>query len=278
MLVWDVSKLQKKDILFSCMVDSKPWLAGHRPLFGIVWKSSIGFGAVFLRNIWDTSMEKSSLHRQIKYMKIDLTVMNPPYREPKPEGKTRSGAMLDRKIWDYCLSYDVHIVAVMSAKCNQLKKEKYTYVSEEFLFPTAFILAAIYCYEKNKPLVEIISKYEKNGKYQWLKENRLEHSLADLLEYKDCCIVPANYFCFSNICFNRIVSFMPGDSIVRKNGHKRVCLSYIDCKNNDNVLKMKKYFDEYVNPRFVEFLNRFSDHHVCKGRFCQDYPDTRFHE
>lgn len=158
-------------------------------------------------------MEKQSLHRQIDNM---LIIMNPPYRTPKPEGFIRPGAMLDRMIYDYCLLYNADIVAVMSYKCSQLKKEKYTYISDPFGFPGAGIEVCIYCFEKNKPLVEIISKYEKNGKYAWLRENKLEHSFNDILKYMDCDIVPANHIAFSNNCRKDIVIFMPGQSIVRK--------------------------------------------------------------
>lgn len=76
-------------------------------------------------------------------------------------------------------------------------------------------------------------------------------------------------------CYKDIVVFMPGQTIVRNNGRKRVCISWIDCKNN--VLKMKKYIEEYINPLFLDFVKKFGDHHVTRG-FSKTIPIPDFYE
>ena len=75
---------------------------------------------------------------------------NPPFYEAKPEGKKRTAAHLDIKIWDkICKVFEKHeIVFIMSHGCNQMKNHGYTAISDEESFPGVGIRICIF--EKNQ--------------------------------------------------------------------------------------------------------------------------------
>lgn len=191
--------------------------------------------------------------------------MNPPYKEPKPAGFRRPAAHIDIKIWKILLDECNTMVAVMTSSCYLTKNAQYTGMTNPFKFETAGIDVRIYEHEKNKQYIHPVNKYILNGKYDWLKENRLKRSFRDILVWIDTDTVPKNHIAFCTSPYNNITLFEQETSLLRKNNKRRQCILFIDCKNEEKYKKTLQFMQEYVNPRFVAFSKRFEDHHVDRG-------------
>jgi hypothetical protein len=204
--------------------------------------------------------------------KFDVIVGNPPFYEEKPEGKKRAAPHLDSKIWlSLCENTSRHIIMVMSHGCNRMKNMGYTYMSEQFPFPGAAIDVNIFERKSGEKEIDIVSKYETNGKYEWLKNNQVDKykSLSGLVvnfkpEEINDFTVPETYFAYHERSGKNIRTFVGGERTVKENGTPLTCIDYIKCKSQEQAIQLKEWFDKNVTPKYKEFT-KFGDCNVNRG-------------
>lgn len=214
----------------------------------------------------------SKEYNEVISMKFDLIIGNPPYYEEKPEGKKRAAPHLDSKIWlSLCENTSRHIIMVMSHGCNRMKNMGYTYMSEQFPFPGAAIDVNIFERKPGEKEIDIVSKYETNGKYEWLKNNQVDKykSLSGLVvnfkpEEINDFTVPETYFAYHERSGKNIRTFVGGERTVKENGTPLTCIDYIKCKSQEQAIQLKEWFDKTVTPKYKEFT-KFGDCNVNRG-------------
>ena len=192
---------------------------------------------------------------------------NPPFYEAKPAGKKRAAAHLDIKIWDkICRVFEKHeIVFIMSHSCNQMKNHGYTAISDEEQFPGVGISICIFERKPGEKPVEIISKYELNGKLDWLREHDMtkvcNHTLWHLIDrdwnkLNKLTEVPEGYLAFQERSGAHINTWLPGEEKLSKTS------CYVKTNNPE---EMQKFFDEKVSPEYEKFIKEFGDKNVDRG-------------
>ena len=216
-------------------------------------------------------------------MKFDVIIANPPYFEPVPEGKTRTSAHLDSKIWKSLLNISENIIAIMSSSCNQMQNMKYTYITEKFSYPgDANIDVCIFEHLKGQSEVEIIKKSVLNGKQEWLVKNdksstnyTLWHAI-DRKTYGTFDVIPQGYIGLSEVSTKNFTIFLPNESILYKSGKKQgqrqkmVALVKTN-KPND----FKNWLLTEINPLHNKFKQTYDDIHIDRGfSKCIIIPDN----
>ena len=208
-------------------------------------------------------------------MKFDVIIGNPPFNEPKPEGMKRTAPRLDSKIFKVCQQccQTAHIVFVMGSACSQKKSMKYTWMSEQFAFPgDVAITVNLFEYKPGDELLVIKTKYELNGKYDWLKQHILPlcDSICSVInvnglesEINQDKVQP-NYFFYNERSYTGIRTYLPGDSVLKKNGKRKVCLDYIKCKDAEQVRQLDNYFKTFIAEKYRDYLV-FGDGNLNRG-------------
>ena len=118
--------------------------------------------------------------------------------------------------------------------------------------------------------MEVISKYEKNGKYDWIKARDLTgkavslHDLVDM-EYERTHLrstsCPKGYVAFSEISSHNFTVFSENEAMLKKDGQPYNMLVYV---KTCNPVAMKKWLLEVVNPLHNEF-RKFGDNNIDRG-------------
>lgn len=76
--------------------------------------------------------------------------------------------------------------------------------------------------------------------------------------------VPDNYFFYMQRCSKNIHTYVPGDTLLNSKGKRAVCIEYIKCKNNEQVMQLNEYFKTYIAERYKDFLS-YGDTNLNRG-------------
>lgn len=206
-------------------------------------------------------------------MKFDVCIANPPYFEPVPEGKTRTSAHLDSKIWKAVLKISKNVIAIMSSSCNQMQDMQYTFITDKFLYPgDVNIDVCIFEHLENKPILNIIKKSVLNGKQEWLLKNNksnnnytLWHAI-DRKTYGTFDTIPQGYIGLSEVANKTFTIFLPNESVLYKSGKKqgqrqKMVVLVKTSKPND----FKNWLLTIVNPLYNIFKQTYDDIHIDRG-------------
>lgn len=208
----------------------------------------------------------------IKLMKI---IMNPPYTTKVEKGRVRKD--LDFPIYKNICEHFNEVVCLMrrSQKCK--KDGMYTEYYEkdengnEIKFPGVDVEVSIFVHKKGNKEITIKSKYEENGKLEWIRNNdktketdkTLWHLIdKDYKKFKYGDKVPKNYVALNEVSRKNFTIFLEDEFTLKKDGTPIRMLIYI--KTSDSKA-MKEWLINNVNPLHREFVKNFSDIHINGG-------------
>lgn len=255
-----------------------------------VWKIlrlGIKRGQVFIKAYSVNNVEKDINTILKKFnedeMKFDVCLGNPPYFEPVPEGKTRTSAHLDSKIWKSLLKTCKNIIAIMSSSCNQMQNMQYTYITDKFSYPgDVNIDVCIFEHLEGAPILNIIKKSILNGKQDWLNENNKSNENYTLWHainrksYGNFDIIPEGYIGLSEVSTKNFTIFLPNESILyttgKKQGQRQKMVALV---KTNNPIEFKNWLLTEVNPVHNIFRQKYDDIHIDRGfSKCIIIPDN----
>ena len=211
----------------------------------------------------------------IKELKTDMNViMNPPYTTKVEQGRKRA-LDLDYPIYKEVCKHADEVICLMRRSQKYKKDGEYTGYWEtdedgnDITFDGVGVEVGIFQHKKGLPNIEIKSKYELNGKLDWIKENDLTKKTTTLWHLIDRDWdkfrlgepVPKGYVALNEVSTKNFTVFTEGEVPLKKNGEPLRMLVYIKTSNG---VAMKKWLLEYVNPLHNDF-RRFGDNHIDRG-------------
>jgi hypothetical protein len=211
----------------------------------------------------------------IKELKTDMNViMNPPYTTKVEQGRKRA-LDLDYPIYKEACKHADEVICLMRRSQKYKKDGQYTGYWEtdedgnDITFDGVGVEVGIFQHKKDLPTIEIKSKYELNGKLDWIKENDLTRKTTTLWHLIDRDQnkfrlgepVPKGYVAFNEVSTKNFTVFTEGEVPLKKNGDPLRMLVYV---RTSNSVDMKKWLLEYVNPLHNDF-RRFGDNHIDRG-------------
>jgi len=203
-------------------------------------------------------------------MNFDHIIMNPPYTKKVEKGRQRA-LDLDFPIYKEACKHSDDVVCLMRRSQKYKKYGEYTgYCEDGIVFEGVGVEVAIFEHKKGLPTLKIKSKYELNGKLDWIKQNDLTQKTITLWhlidrdwdKFKLGEPVPKGYVALNEVAGKNFTLFTEGEVPLKKNGEPLRMTVYIKTKDSQ---KMKKWLLEYVNPLHSDFLMRFGDAHIDRG-------------
>ena len=211
-------------------------------------------------------------------MKFNKIIMNPPFTEKVNE---KAYKPLDFPIYQLAMAENpsAEVVCLMrQSNKNRWKAGKYTDYDENITFPDVSCNVAIFVHDPKKPTICIKSKYEENGKLDWIRENELKngYSIEDFIDkrwdlFKDIKVVPKGYCALNEVSTKNFSAFEEGEAPIKKNGDVLKMLLFIRTKDSH---AMKEWLLNVVNPLHNEFRNKYGDIHIARGfTRCIEVPE-----
>lgn len=210
----------------------------------------------------------------LKGMNFDKIIMNPPYTTKVEKGRKRA-LDLDFPIYKEACKRSNDVVCLMRRSQKYKKDGEYTGYWEtdengnDITFDGVGVEVAIFQHKLGFPTIEIKSKYELNGKLDWIKQNDLTQKTITLWhlidrnwdKFKLGEPVPNGYVALNEVSTKNFTVFTEGEVPLKKNGEPLRMLIYIKTSNS---VAMKKWLLEYVNPLHNDF-RRFGDNNIDRG-------------
>lgn len=202
-------------------------------------------------------------------MNFDHIIMNPPYTTKVEKGRKRA-LDLDFPIYKEACKHSDDVVCLMRRSQKYKKDGEYTgYQEDDITFEGVGVEVAIFEHRRGLPTLKIKSKYELNGKLDWIKQNDLTSKTTTLWhlidrdwdKFKLGEPVPNGYVALNEVSTKNFTVFTEGEVPLKKNGEPLRMLVYIKTKDSQ---KMKKWLLEYVNPLHNVF-RRFGDNNIDRG-------------
>lgn len=201
-------------------------------------------------------------------------IMNPPYTTKVEKGRKRA-LDLDFPIYKEACKHSKDVVCLMRRSQKYKKDGEYTGYWEtdengnDITFDGVGVEVAIFQHKLGFPTIEIKSKYELNGKLDWIKQNDLTQKTITLWhlidrdwdKFKLGEPVPKGYVALNEVSTKNFTVFTEGEVPLKKNGEPLRMLIYIKTSNS---VAMKKWLLEYVNPLHNDF-RRFGDNNIDRG-------------
>ena len=195
--------------------------------------------------------------------------MNPPYTTKVEKGRKIS-LDLDFPIYKEACKHSDDVVCLMRRSQKYKKNGEYTgYQEDDIIFEGVNVEVAIFEHKRWLPILKIKSKYELNGKLDWIKQNDLTSKTTTLWhlidrdwdKFKLGEPVPNGYVALNEVSIKNFTVFTEGEVPLKKNGEPLRMLIYI---RTSNSVAMKKWLLEYVNPLHNVF-RRFGDNNIDRG-------------
>ena len=205
----------------------------------------------------------------VKKMKFDKIIMNPPYTYKVEKGRKRA-LDLDYPIYKLAIQHSDNVVCLMRRSQKYKKDGLYTGY-EETVFEGVGVEVAIFEHISGKPVIKIKSKYEENGKLDWIRKNDLTRKSnatlynvidRDCDKFKDLAVVPSGYVAFNEVSGKNFSVFTPGEMPHKKNSDEPLKM-LVWVKTKDPI-RMKEWLLNTVNPLHNEF-RQFSDNNIDRG-------------
>jgi predicted RNA methylase len=207
-------------------------------------------------------------------MNFDKIIMNPPYTTKVEKGRKRA-LDLDFPIYKEACRHSKDVVCLMRRSQKYKKDGEYTGYWEtdedgnDITFDGVGVEVAIFQHKIGFPTLTIKSKYELNGKLDWIKQNDLTRKTTTLWhlidrdwdKFKLGEPVPKGYVALNEVSTKNFTVFTEGEVPLKKNGEPLRMLIYI---RTSNSIAMKKWLLEYVNPLHNDF-RRFGDNNIDRG-------------
>lgn len=207
-------------------------------------------------------------------MNFNHIIINPPYTVKIEKGRKRA-LDLDFPIYKEACKYSNDVVCLMRRSQKYKKDGEYTGYWEtdedgnDIIFDGVGVEVSIFQHRRGLPVLKIKSKYELNGKLDWIKQNDLTRkttTLWDLIDrdwnkFKIGEPVPKGYVALNEVSTKNFTVFTEGEAPLKKNGEPLRMLVYI---RTSNSVAMKKWLLEYVNPLHNDF-RRFGDNNIDRG-------------
>ena len=203
-------------------------------------------------------------------MKFDHIIMNPPYTVKVERGRKRA-LDLDFPIYKMACNHSDDVVCLMRRSQKYKKNGNYTGYSEDGItFAGVGVEVGIFEYKADKPTIKIKSKYEENGKLQWIRDNDLtgknKNTLWHLIDrdynkFKESTVVPHGYVALSEVSSKNFTVFIDGETPRKRNGEPLRMLVFI---KTSNPVEMKEWLLNHVNPLHNEF-RKFGDNNIDRG-------------
>ena len=203
-----------------------------------------------------------------------LIIINPPYTTKVEKGRKRA-LDLDFPIYKEACKHSNDVVCLMRRSQKYKKDGEYTGYwdtdedDNDITFDGVGVEVAIFQHRRGLPVLKIKSKYELNGKLDWIKQNDLTRKTTTLWhlidrdwdKFKLCEPVPKGYVALNEVSTKNFTVFTEGEIPLKKNGEPLRMLVYI---RTSNSVAMKKWLLEYVNPLHNDF-RRFGDNGIDRG-------------
>ena len=207
-------------------------------------------------------------------MNFNHIIMNPPYTTKVEKGRKRA-LDLDFPIYKEACKHSNDIVCLMRRSQKYKKDGEYTGYwdidedGNDITFDGVGVEVAIFQHKRGLPVLKIKSKYELNGKLDWIKQNDLTRKTTTLWHLIDRDWdkfrlgepVPKGYVALNEVSTKNFTVFTEGEIPLKKNGEPLRMLVYI---RTSNSVAMKKWLLEYVNPLHNDF-RRFGDNGIDRG-------------
>lgn len=178
-------------------------------------------------------------------MNFDHIIMNPPYTTKVEKGRKIS-LDLDFPIYKEACKHSDDVVCLMRRSQKYKKDGEYTgYQEDDIIFEGVNVEVAIFQHNKCLPTLKIKSKYELNGKLDWIKQNDLTSKTTTLWhlidrdwdKFKLGEPVPNGYVALNEVSIKNFTVFTEGEVPLKKNGEPLRMLIYI---RTSNSVAMKK--------------------------------------
>ncbi len=210
------------------------------------------------------------LKRTTNMNKFDHIIMNPPYTVKVEKGRKRA-LDLDFPIYKEACKHSDNVVCLMRRSQKYKKAGNYTGYDEKGIsFDGVSVEVAIFEHTEGKQIISIKSKYEENGKLDWIRQHDLTYtgkSLWNLIDrdyskFKEGAPVPDNYVAMNEVSSKNFSVFLPGEMPVKKigSGYLRM-LVYI---KTNNPIGMKQWLINTVNPLHNDF-RKYGDNSIDRG-------------
>lgn len=223
----------------------------------------------FVNIIKGDAQDSKTWEKLGKNMNFDHIIMNPPYTTKVEKGRKRA-LDLDFPIYKEACKHSDDVVCLMRRSQKYKKDGEYTgYQEDDITFEGVGVEVAIFEHRRGLPTLKIKSKYELNGKLDWIKQNDLTSKTTTLWhlidrdwdKFKLGEPVPNGYVALNEVSTKNFTVFTEGEVPLKKNGDPLRMLIYIKTSNS---VAMKKWLLEYVNP-LHNIFRRFGDNHIDRG-------------
>lgn len=223
----------------------------------------------FVNIIQGDAQDSKTWEKLGKNMNFDHIIMNPPYTTKVEKGRKRA-LDLDFPIYKEACKHSDDVVCLMRRSQKYKKDGEYTgYQEDNITFEGVNVEVAIFEHKRGLPTLKIKSKYELNGKLDWIKQNDLTSKTTTLWhlidrdwdKFKLGEAVPNGYVALNEVSTKNFTVFTEGEVPLKKNGEPLRMLIYI---RTSNSVAMKKWLLEYVNPLHNVF-RRFGDNNIDRG-------------